>query len=108
MNNVINVAASTVLSLAALTSVVAPTAAQADITGSICTATGCTPVDPVTAGAIIVIGTALSIEESCREDKERSCTEEAKKAGQNAIDYLRFKKNPAKAAERAIKKVFGW
>lgn len=82
--------------------------AHATVVAEVCSATGCIPVDPVTAGIAIAVSTAANIERSCTQDRTRSCTKEAKKAGQNLVDYTRLKKNPVKALNRRLKKTFGW
>lgn len=61
--------------------------------------------EPVTTAIILGATAVKAVEVACTDDKSKSCTEEAKKAGQNAIDYARMKKNPAKAAERAAKRL---
>ena len=98
------------LSSAALAALVlvTPEKASATVGAEVCGATGCAPVDPVTAGVFIAVSTAVDIERSCTKDRSRSCTKQAKKAGQNLIDYARFKKNPVKAVKRRVKKIFGW
>jgi hypothetical protein len=76
------------------------------LSASVCASGACTPVDPVTAAIAVGVGIAGTLEQSCRDDKESSCTEEAKEAGQNLIDYARGKKNGFKAIERAFRKLF--
>ena len=49
-----------------------------------------------------IVDIILFIESLCHRDKEHSCTDEVNKAGQNLIDYIRFKKNPFKAIERNL------
>lgn len=92
--------------LAALGTTATSSDTRAEVNASVCANGVCKPVDPVTAAVAIGVGVATSIEKNCREDKESSCTEEAKKAGQNVVDILRGKKNGFKSAARALKRIF--
>lgn len=71
----------------------------------ICGATACVPPSPASVAAAGV-AVAFGVEKRCREDRESSCTEQAKKAGQNTIDYVRGKRNLLKSVGKRLKKIF--
>jgi hypothetical protein len=68
-------------------------------------ATELPPINSPLGVVTTAVGVGFSVEKACTQDKQTSCSDEVKKAGQNLLDYTRGKKNGWRSLEKKTKKL---